>query len=59
MKMLGGEAKKKKKKEKRIKIEGAGGESVEEMLRYIYGAMPDFNTLDVSILCDLFQLAHM
>ncbi len=32
-------------------------EATREMLRFFYGAMPDFEKLDIAVLCDLFKSA--
>ncbi len=48
----------KERKEGKVKIDEFCSEAVREMVRYIYGKIPN-NKLDANDLCDLFRAAHM
>ncbi len=48
----------KERKERRIEMVDFAAEPIREMLRYFYGGKPDFDNLQLDVLCDLFLAAN-
>ncbi len=48
----------KEKKERLIEIVDFKAGPIKEMLRFFYGGTPDFENLEIDVLCDLFRAAN-